>query len=182
MAVAKRYNGLEGGAANGLRGYFLTFVIAYIRDLGSLYNFIAESFETSCPWTQVSVLTKNVTDRIMNACDKFGVRERTWVCFRTTQVYETGAAVYVYFGFNYKGLSEPLKIYDYIEYEARDEIIKSGGSISHHHGIGKIRKMFVQQTINDVGQEMIRELKKSMDPKNIFAIGNTVDYHYDKHQ
>lgn len=52
--------GLEAGAANGLRGYFLTFVIAYIRDLGQNFNFIAESFETSCPWKSVIPLSKNV--------------------------------------------------------------------------------------------------------------------------
>lgn len=27
-------------------GYFLTYVIAYIRDFGLQYSFIAESFET----------------------------------------------------------------------------------------------------------------------------------------
>ena len=32
--IAKKYHGLEAGAENGLRGYFLTFVIAYFRDLG----------------------------------------------------------------------------------------------------------------------------------------------------
>jgi alkyldihydroxyacetonephosphate synthase len=36
-------------------------------------------------------------------------------------------------------------LYDIIEYEARKEILKNGGSISHHHGIGKIRKMFMDE-------------------------------------
>lgn len=41
---------MKAGEENGERGFFLTYVIAYIRDLAALYNFIAESFETSCPW------------------------------------------------------------------------------------------------------------------------------------
>jgi alkyldihydroxyacetonephosphate synthase len=48
--IAAKHNGLEAGAQNGLRGYFLTFVIAYIRDIGADFNLIAESFETSCSW------------------------------------------------------------------------------------------------------------------------------------
>jgi alkyldihydroxyacetonephosphate synthase len=48
--IAKIYNGIKGGPEAGIRGYFLTFVIAYIRDLCMQKEFIAESFETSCPW------------------------------------------------------------------------------------------------------------------------------------
>jgi len=88
-ATAAKYMGLEAGPANGLRGYFLTFVIAYIRDLGQNYNFIAESFETSCPWKQVVPLSKNVTKRINDLCQKHGVLDRIFASFRVTQLYET---------------------------------------------------------------------------------------------
>ncbi len=35
------------GPENGRRGYFLTYMIAYLRDYGFNYGFMAESFETS---------------------------------------------------------------------------------------------------------------------------------------
>ncbi len=56
------------------------------------------------------------------------------------KVYDTGAAVYIYFGFLYYGLDDPVKVYTEVEDAARDEIMKYGGSISHHHGVGKLRK------------------------------------------
>jgi len=87
--VAAKYQGLEAGATNGLRGYFLTFVIAYVRDLGQNFNFIAESFETSCPWNQVVPLSKNVTKRIYDLCATHKVDDRIFVSFRITQLYET---------------------------------------------------------------------------------------------
>lgn len=59
---------------------------------------------------------------------------------RVTQVYDTGAAVYIYFGFLYFGLKDPVQAYTDIENAARDEILKCGGCISHHHGVGKLRK------------------------------------------
>ncbi len=52
------------GAENGIRGYFLTFVIAYLRDFGFDYGFIAESFETSVPWKNLNNLINNVSKRI----------------------------------------------------------------------------------------------------------------------
>jgi len=50
MELSKKFNGMAGGAENGLRGYLLTFLIAYTRDLGLTYGVAAESFETSCSW------------------------------------------------------------------------------------------------------------------------------------
>ena len=35
--------------------------------------------------------------------------------FRVTQVYDTGACVYFYFGFRSVGLEDPVKIYESIE-------------------------------------------------------------------
>lgn len=51
MQIAKKYQGLSGGAENGIKGYQLTYMIAYIRDFCLLNNVVAESFETSCPWS-----------------------------------------------------------------------------------------------------------------------------------
>jgi hypothetical protein len=44
---------------NGIRGYFLTYMIAYLRDFGFNYSFLAESFETSVPWDSVLPLCHN---------------------------------------------------------------------------------------------------------------------------
>lgn len=57
--------------------------------------------------------------------------------------------------------------------------MKNGGCISHHHGIGKIRKMFSEQVMSPQHHEILRSLKKSMDPKNIFALSNTIDYQFE---
>ena len=63
--VALKYGGMEAGEESGVRGYFLTYVIAYIRDYGCNYNFVAESFECSCPWDKVSILCENVKRRLI---------------------------------------------------------------------------------------------------------------------
>ena len=60
LVIAKKYGGLAGGPDNGIKGYQLTYMIAYIRDFALLYSVVAESFETSCPWSEVGPLCKNV--------------------------------------------------------------------------------------------------------------------------
>ena len=49
---------------------------------------------------------------------------------RITQVYPTGVCIYFYFGFYYKGIPNPQEVYLELENIARDEILKSGGSLS----------------------------------------------------
>ncbi|EGR32374.1 hypothetical protein IMG5_085430 [Ichthyophthirius multifiliis] len=168
----KKYKGFRAGAENGQRGYFLTYVIAYLRDFAFEYGFVAESFETSVQWKNVNSLCANVGNRIVQECKKQGIKREPFVSMRVTQLYDTGAAIYIYFGFIYLGLENPVQAYAAVEDAAREEIMKNGGCISHHHGVGKLRKQFMKNSIGELGINMIKSVKQQMDPKNIFANGN----------
>ncbi|XP_014380486.1 alkyldihydroxyacetonephosphate synthase, peroxisomal [Alligator sinensis] len=170
--IAAKFGGLAAGEDNGQRGYMLTFVIAYLRDLGLDYYIIGESFETSVPWDRVLDLCRNVKERIVRECKERGVQFAPLSTCRVTQTYDAGACVYFYFAFNYRGISEPLHVYEQVETAAREEILANGGSLSHHHGVGKLRKQWMKETISDVGLGMLRSVKEYVDPNNIFGNRN----------
>jgi alkyldihydroxyacetonephosphate synthase len=50
----------------------------------------------------------------------------------------------------------------------------AGGSISHHHGVGKIRKKFIERSLPRLALDWQKQIKDAIDPNNIFAINNTV--------
>ena len=177
FAIAAKYGGISGGAENGLKGYQLTYMIAYIRDFIIEFGAVAESFETSCPWSQVSSLCKNVKQGIFDAMALYGQQEKdVFVSFRVTQLYETGAAVYVYFAMKYEGFPENkiCDIYEDVEHRSRECVFENGGSISHHHGVGKLRKRFMEKNVSNLNSQMMEAIKYKIDPKNIFAINNTI--------
>jgi len=58
--LAKEYGGVKGDATNGRRGYDLTFMIAYLRDLAFNCGHISESFETSVSWSNALSLCLRV--------------------------------------------------------------------------------------------------------------------------
>lgn len=89
-----------------------------------------------------------------------------------TQTYDAGACVYFYFGFNYAEIKDPVETYEHIESVARMEILLNGGSISHHHGVGKLRSRWYTQSVSGVGVRLYKSAKQELDPKNIFAAGN----------
>jgi len=170
--IAGSFGGLPGGEENGMRGYMLTFVIAYIRDIGFDYYVVSESFETSVPWDRVLNLCRNVKERISRECKARGVQYDPFSTCRVTQTYDAGACVYFYFGINYRGLPNPVQTYHEVEACAREEILANGGSISHHHGVGKVRKRWLQRTISAPGVGALKAVKDYIDPQNIFNTGS----------
>ena len=87
--IARKHNGFHAGSENGRKGYNLTFLIAYIRDFVMEHNFIAESLETSVPWTNVLTLCENTKRQIFESAKKYGVQKEPFVTFRITLLYET---------------------------------------------------------------------------------------------
>lgn len=157
-----------------------------MRDVAAEHSYICESFETSCPWSKVSSLSASMRDSLIKACKARGIEEnRLFVSIRVTQIYETGAAVYVYFGYNYAYSKIPkdkvVEVYEEIENECREECLRQGGSLTHHHGIGKIRKRFMKDVMPPMAIELMADIKKALDPKNIFAINNTIYRNEPKH-
>uniref|UniRef100_A0A3Q2H3K5 Alkylglycerone-phosphate synthase n=1 Tax=Equus caballus TaxID=9796 RepID=A0A3Q2H3K5_HORSE len=170
--IAAKFGGLAAGEDNGQRGYLLTYVIAYLRDLGLEYYVLGESFETSAPWDRVVDLCRNVKERITRECKEKGVQFAPLSTCRVTQTYDAGACVYFYFAFNYRGISDPLTVFEQTEAAAREEILANGGSLSHHHGVGKLRKQWLKESISDVGFGMLKSVKEYVDPNNIFGSRN----------
>jgi len=170
--IAARHRGMKAGGENGRRGYQLTYSIAYIRDFLMNYYIIAESFETSVAWTDALKLCENVKRRLLEEYAKRRLPGKPFVTARVTQVYRTGVCIYFYFGFYYKGIPNPQNVYLELENIARDEILNSGGSLSHHHGVGKLRRAFLPRIMSPAALELKKGLKKSLDPCDIFGAGN----------
>ena len=101
-----------------------------------------------------------------------GLPGKPYVTCRVTQVYPTGVCIYFYFAFYFKGVESPSEVYSEIEHAARDEVLKCGGSLSHHHGIGKIRQPFLPRIASPGMLRWGREIKSAVDPTNVFGAGN----------
>jgi len=170
--IAGQFKGLDAGSENGYRGYFLTFMIAYLRDFGVNFSFIAESFETTVPWSNVLMVCESVKRRVKETCVQAGIKTEPFVSCRVTQLYDTGACLYFYFGFSWKGVRDPVGTFTLVEDAAREEILALGGSLSHHHGVGKHRQRWLKPQISEPGFEALASVKAALDPRNVFGNGN----------
>lgn len=172
--LAGKFNAIKGGASNGKRGYMLTFAIAYIRDFFNKYSVIGETFETSVPWNRIHQVTQAVEEELDRQREIYQVPGKAYLSYRVTQTYHTGVCIYFTMGIYVKGLEKPAQVFSKIEHALREVILANGGSLSHHHGIGKVRQGFIPQIQSENSIRVLRECKKAMDPNNIFGIGNGV--------
>lgn len=170
--LTRKHGGLLAGPKIGKSGYDLTFAIAYLRDFAMTYFFLAESFEAFVPWSKISNLIKKTKERIRYEFQQRLLPGRPMISARVTQLYDNGACVYFYFCMNFENVPNPSDVYGKIEHCAREEILKQGGSLSHHHGIGKLRAPFMNNVNSKFLQSTLLNMKKSIDPNNIFGAQN----------
>ena len=172
--LSRKYGGFLAGADAGQAGYNLTFAIAYLRDFAMQYGCMGESFETFVPWSRLHGLITATKDRIVHEHSKRCLVGNPLVSCRVTQLYDTGVCVYFYYLMNFTGvpLERVSEVYAAIEDAARNEIMQQGGSLSHHHGIGKIRGRWMGMVHSRNIQTVLHDLKRSVDPKNVFGARN----------
>jgi alkyldihydroxyacetonephosphate synthase len=170
--LAKRFRAVWGGEENGRRGYLLTFAIAYLRDFMSQIGVIAETFETSVPWDRIEEVCGAAERALASECATRGVVGQPYLSYRVTQTYHTGVCIYFTMAFSGHGLADAGDAFHDIEQTLRQVILDHGGSLSHHHGVGKLRQRFLSQVHSAAGLELIRAAKSAVDPGNTFGIGN----------
>jgi len=50
--------------------------------------------------------------------------------------------------------------------------LESGGGIAHHHGIGRVRKFYLEKELGEVGMSLLKQIKSSLDPLGLMNPGN----------
>ena len=174
LSLAQQFKGLAAGAENGRRGYQLTYAIAYIRDFLTDFHIVGETFETSVAWSDVFRVCEAVQERARERHSAFRLPGRPYVSYRITQIYHTGVCIYFMYGIYTKGVADARAVFSQIEHSLREAILENGGSISHHHGVGKLRKDFMKDTLSPTSIELLKSMKRSIDPQNVFGIRNNV--------
>ena len=168
--LARKYGGVHAGAENGRKGYQLTFGIAYLRDFVMGFGVFAESFETTVSWTNVLELCNRVKLRLLKEFDAQGLPGQPFITARVTQLYDSGVCVYFYLGIHRGSAQHPTEIYAKLEHAARDEILQCGGSLSHHHGVGRLRREFLPRVLSPAARVWADSIKAAVDPQGLFGV------------
>jgi alkyldihydroxyacetonephosphate synthase len=70
---------------------------------------------------------------------------------------------------------------DYIKFQdsIMESINRSGGSLSHHHGVGKMISALIEKHLGAEQMNVLRSIKKHFDPNNIMNPGGQLGFDLD---
>ena len=127
--------------------------------------------EISGCWDCIYDIYKSVIERISNE-----VPDLTMIGGHSSHSYINGTNVYFVYYYNVvdcKPEDEINKYHNLINRIICEEAIRFGGSIAHHHGLGKARAHMVW---DEYGSSfyMLETLKKAFDPKGIMNAGTLI--------
>ncbi|MEU4712524.1 FAD-binding oxidoreductase [Micromonospora purpureochromogenes] len=157
-------------AADAWRSAFLR--MPYQRDALAARSMIVETFETACTWDRFPALRAAVLDAAGDALH--AVAATGVVTCRFTHVYPDGPAPY--FGVYATGRwGATLAQWDQIKHAVSDALFSAGGTITHHHAVGRDHRPWYDQQRPDPVALALRATKSALDPSWILNPGVLVD-------
>ncbi|MGH3598107.1 MAG: FAD-binding oxidoreductase, partial [Mycobacterium sp.] len=173
--TARRSRDNAGGpapndASANWRSAFLR--MPYQRDALARRGVIAETFETACTWGGFDALHVAVTEAARAAIER--VCGAGAVTCRFTHVYPDGPAPY--YGIYAAGRWGSLDAqWDEIKAAVAEAIIACGGTITHHHAVGRDHRPWYDRQRPDPFAAAMRAAKSALDPAGVLNPGVLVD-------
>lgn len=127
--------------------------------------------EISSDWENITQIYYNVMNRVRNEFDR--VEDITMLGGHSSHSYINGTNMYFVYNYNINCAPEDeLRLYHHpIQRIIVEETLKLGGSMCHHHGIGKYRN---EWTVEEHGSAlyMLEKIKQAFDPNEVMNYGN----------
>jgi alkyldihydroxyacetonephosphate synthase len=156
----------SGDASERWRASFLKG--PYLQDAMIRLGVIADTFETACTWKAFPALYAEVRAAMEGALER--VCGAGVVSCRFTHVYPDGPAPY--FTFLGKGRAGgELEQWAELKAAASDALTRAGGTITHHHAVGRMHRPWYERERPDLFATSLRAVKRELDPDGLLNPG-----------
>jgi alkyldihydroxyacetonephosphate synthase len=159
------------GAAEMWRNAFIR--MPYAREHLVKRAIIADTFETAITWERFEAFHDKVKTATQSAIREATGRPGQVTC-RFTHVYPDGPAPY--FTFHALGRhGELLSQWRTIKSAASEALIGGGGTITHHHAVGRDHRPWYDKQRPDLFAAALRAAKRAVDPQGVLNPGVLID-------
>jgi alkyldihydroxyacetonephosphate synthase len=168
LELARRGGGLAVGRSPGEAWLKSRFSAPYLRDELLTQGVMVETLETATRWSNVRELHRAVSAAIAGALDSGGTPGL--VMCHVSHLYETGASLYFTFLARQRE-GEELEQWRAVKRAASQAIVDGGGTITHHHAVGRDHAPWLADEVGETGVAALRGLKAELDPVGIMNPG-----------
>jgi alkyldihydroxyacetonephosphate synthase len=143
----------------------------YLRDALMDAGAMVDTLETSHIWSRLGELYAAVRDAIddaLAALETPGI-----VLCHLSHAYPDGASLYYTFVSRRRPGSE-VEQWRIVKAAACEAIVGAGGTITHHHAIGRDHLPYMEAEVGALGIEVLRAAKERLDPAGILNPGKLI--------
>lgn len=159
--------GHRSGAAEAWRHAFIR--MPYYRIAAMELGIVSDTFETAITWERFPALYESVRSAT-EAAIRDVTGQRGYVSCRFTHCYPDGPAPY--FSFHARGRHGALaEQWLAIKSRALDAVIAGGGTVTHHHAVGRDHMPWYQRQRPELFASALAAAKRALDPHWILNPG-----------
>ncbi|MEO8091806.1 MAG: FAD-binding oxidoreductase [bacterium] len=170
----------EDGAPSAVESWRHAFLAApYLRDSFVSLGVLSDTFETAITWDRFEEFHATVIEvagrAVAEACGAApGGRGSPRLSCRFTHVYPDGPAPYFTVLAPARRGAE-IEQWDEIKAAASDAVIAAGGTITHHHAVGRDHRPWYDRQRPEPFAQALRAAKLKLDPAGVLNPGVLVD-------
>jgi alkyldihydroxyacetonephosphate synthase len=165
--------GDEGKRDSGAGAWRSAFIAApYLRDTMVIAGVFTETFETAITWDRAEAFVEDVRESAQAALRE--IAGAGTVTCRFTHVYPDGPAPYFTMLAPAVRGGE-LEQWDEVKSAASDAVIAAGGTITHHHAVGRDHRPWYDRQRPEAFARALRAAKAELDPQGILNPGVLID-------
>ena len=168
LELVRRGGGLAVGRSPGEAWRKGRFSAPYLRDELLTQGVMVETLETATRWSNVRALHRALATAIADALAAEGTPGL--VMCHVSHLYETGASLYFTFIARQRDGAE-LEQWAAVKGAASRAIVAGGGTITHHHAVGRDHAPWLEDEVGREGVAALRALKAELDPAGIMNPG-----------
>jgi alkyldihydroxyacetonephosphate synthase len=163
-ALLRAGGGLSLGRRPGEAWYYGRFSGPYLRDELLTRGLLVDTLETATTWSNLAALYEAV-----GAALRRTLGPRSLVMCHVSHLYRSGASLYFTF---LSGQSEDaLGQWRTVKEAASRAIVEGGGTITHHHGVGRDHLPWMDAEVGELGLGLLRAAKERLDPAGVMNPG-----------
>jgi alkyldihydroxyacetonephosphate synthase len=169
--ILRAGGGIPLGARPGRSWLRSRYLGPYLRDVLLGHGIVVETLETATTWSSLLGLHDGVTRALGDALRERGTPPL--VGCHVSHLYPAGASLY--FTFMARALpGQELDQWRAAKEAASRAIVENGGTITHHHAIGRDHLPWMRDEVGDLGVELLRAAKERLDPRGIMNPGKLI--------
>jgi alkyldihydroxyacetonephosphate synthase len=166
-ALLRAGGGVRLGRAPGEAWLRARYAGPYLRDELLARGLLVETLETATAWSGLEALYAAVRGALNRSLGEAGTP--ALVLCHVSHLYRSGASLY--FTFVARQADDPLAQWRAAKTAASEAIVAAGGTITHHHAVGRDHAAWMRAEVGELGLELIRAAKERLDPAGIMNPG-----------